>query len=410
MLRDLCEIGLDRKRRRQHGIFLHEELRIRIAQRVLELQQLPYGLPQRDGIRTVIQWYTEHLLALEDAPLPSGAAQDEAFTNFLTRVFEEHTEVIQELAFGVQDLMAEMGPDYGAVQPEIDSILRRFFMARIGLRFLIQHHIESFKNRDGYSGILQLECDAAAVVKKAAQDSTMLCRAHLGQAPPVVITEHVVDSEPFTYLPMHMHYVLTELLKNAVRATVERHAEGFDDALPAVRVQIIYGHEDVIFKISDEGGGISRSRLQDVWKFMYSSCSKTPWASLRQDRRSQPGEGDSAGNPLQRPRLKSAGGVLAGYGVGLTLSRLYAQYFGGDLKILSLDGFGTDVYLHLSRLGKGCESLPQGVLYSPSMRDSSFEGEIEEELLLMSTDEVNFLRKELDALRSSSAMETTVAS
>ena len=29
--------------------------------------------------------------------------------------------------------------------------------------------------------------------------------------------------------------------------------------------------------------------------------------------------------------------------MGLTLSRLYAQYFGGDLKILSLDGFGTDV-------------------------------------------------------------------
>lgn len=59
------------------------------------------------------------------------------------------------------------------------------------------------------------------------------------------------------------------------------------------------------------------------------------------------------------------------FGVGLTLSRLYAQYFGGDLKILSLDGFGTDVYLHLNRLGTACEDLPQGVLYSPSMRDSS---------------------------------------
>merc|ERR1740121_3438253 len=70
-LQDICECGLNRKRRRKHGEFLHEELRIRFAQRVLELQQLPYGLPAREGIQTVIEWYTDHLLALEDAPLPT---------------------------------------------------------------------------------------------------------------------------------------------------------------------------------------------------------------------------------------------------------------------------------------------------------------------------------------------------
>lgn len=39
------------------------------------------------------------------------------------------------------------------------------------------------RNRDGHSGILQLNCDPVAVARKAAQDSAMLCRAHLGQAP-----------------------------------------------------------------------------------------------------------------------------------------------------------------------------------------------------------------------------------
>lgn len=38
-------------------------------------------------------------------------------------------------------------------------------------------------------------------------------------------------------------------------------------------------------------------------------------------------------------------------GFGLPLSRLYARYFGGDLRILSLDGWGTDAYLTLHRLG-----------------------------------------------------------
>ena len=43
--------------------------------------------------------------------------------------------------------------------------------------------------------------------------------------------------------------------------------------------------------------------------------------------------------------------VLAGYGYGLPISRLYARYFGGDLQIISMEGYGTDAYLHLNRLG-----------------------------------------------------------
>merc|ERR1719433_788874 len=196
---------------------------------------------------------------------------------------------------------------------------------------------------------------------------------------------------------MHLHYMLTEVLKNACRAVVEQHADGFDDELPPVRCQIVHGHEDVTFRISDEGGGIPRTRMQDIWKFMHSTFSKpdgSPWQALQRSRRGQaPAAGDSAGNPLQR---QGQGSVLAGYGVGLSLSRLYAQYFGGDLKILSLDGFGTDVYLHLSRLGTRCEHLPRVVLYSPSMRDSSvLEDDDELEHLLISADEEAFLQQEL---------------
>ena len=34
------------------------------------------------------------------------------------------------------------------MQAEVDAILRRFFTARIGMRFLSQHHIESFRRVD----------------------------------------------------------------------------------------------------------------------------------------------------------------------------------------------------------------------------------------------------------------------
>jgi serine protease inhibitor ecotin len=33
------------------------------------------------------------------------------------------------------------------------------------------------------------------------------------------------------------------------------------------------------------------------------------------------------------------------------------RYFGGDLEVKSLEGFGMDSYLHLCKLGDRCEDL-----------------------------------------------------
>jgi len=42
----------------------------------------------------------------------------------------------------------------------------------------------------------------------------------------------------------------------------------------------------------------------------------------------------------------------------LPISRLYARYFGGDLAIISMEGYGTDAYIHVNRLGNVQEPLP----------------------------------------------------
>ncbi len=34
------------------------------------------------------------------------------------------------------------------------------------------------------------------------------------------------------------------------------------------------------------------------------------------------------------------------------------RYFGGDLEIMSMHGYGTDAYLHLNKLGDSEEALP----------------------------------------------------
>jgi pyruvate dehydrogenase kinase 2/3/4 len=48
---------------------------------------------------------------------------------------------------------------------------------------------------------------------------------------------------------------------------------------------------------------------------------------------------------------------LAGLGYGLPLSRLFARYFGGDLQLISMEGYGTDAFLHLRNVGDAAEPV-----------------------------------------------------
>jgi signal transduction histidine kinase len=48
---------------------------------------------------------------------------------------------------------------------------------------------------------------------------------------------------------------------------------------------------------------------------------------------------------------------FAGLGVGLPLARLYARYWGGDLRLLSIKGQGTHVAIYVPSDGGG-ELLP----------------------------------------------------
>lgn len=105
---------------------------------------------------------------------------------------------------------------------------------------------------------------------------------------------------------------------------------GTSKEIPPVKVIVADGIEDVAIKISDEGGGIPRSGLPNIFTYLYST----------------------AESPVSEEVS------MAGYGYGLPISRLYARYFGGDLQVISMEGYGTDAYLHLSRLGNRQEPLP----------------------------------------------------
>lgn len=154
-----------------------------------------------------------------------------------------------------------------------------------------------------------------------------------GDAPEVTI--HGRTDLTFPYIKSHIHYILLELLKNSMRATVEYHGT---DNMPVIRVVIADGenNEDVIIKVSDEGGGIPRSNVKRIWSYLFTTAEKEVVEDML--------------NSSETPSDFNTAAPLAGLGYGLPISRLYARCFGGDLTVMSMEGYGTDCFFYLPRL------------------------------------------------------------
>lgn len=64
--------------------------------------------------------------------------------------------------------------------------------------------------------------------------------------------------------------MLFELFKNSMRAVMETHQDS--GIIPPIKVTIVKGKEDISVKISDRGGGIARSQVDQLFKYMYSTA------------------------------------------------------------------------------------------------------------------------------------------
>ncbi|KAJ1403017.1 Histidine kinase/HSP90-like ATPase [Sesbania bispinosa] len=289
--------------------FLHKELPIRIARRAIELDTLPYGLSHKPPVLKVRDWYLDSFRDLTSFPEINNMNDEKEFTEMIKAIKVKHKNVVPTMALGVQQLkIAYEDPD------EIDQFLDRFYMSRIGIR---QHvELRNPNPRPNCVGFIHTQLSPVDIVRNASEDARAMCFREYGSAPYV----HIYGDPDFTfpYVPAHLHLMVFELVKNSLRAVQERFMDS-DKVTPPIRITIADGIEDVTIKISDEGGGMPRSVLPKIFTYLYSTTKKPL------DEYSNLGTADNV--------------TMAGYGYGLPISRLYARYFGGDLQVISMEGY-----------------------------------------------------------------------
>jgi len=321
--------------------FLRHEIPTRLAHIMQELNHMPKNLLQVPSVKIVRKWYMESFKDLMDFQDTSDASTEnrDRFARILLNIKRRHDATVETMAKGIMELKEAEGHD--AIIPAVQYFLDRFYMNRIGIRLLMTQHLALFEenltrsSKSRFIGVFEPNCHVKSIVTDAIDNAGLLCEEYYLDAPDVVITEHNSSSRGediiIAYVPSHLYFVMFELLKNAMRATIETH--GDKDPLPPVKVDIVRGSEDLTIRISDEGNGIPRSHMENLFMYHYSTAP-------------QPDQ-----NTLTTP--------MAGYGYGLPLSRLYAKYFGGDLQITSMQGFGSSAYVYLKALsGDAQEVIP----------------------------------------------------
>ncbi|KAI3317479.1 mitochondrial branched-chain alpha-ketoacid dehydrogenase kinase-domain-containing protein [Xylariaceae sp. AK1471] len=392
--------------------FLAEELPIRLAHRVEELTSLPDGLNEMPSVKKVQEWYAQSFEEITDLPRPNlgrdvrerllnpgkytngrgpmlseaipnpsiregqyasspvlaqtgmatskrnqGArryfamvddtgdwppelqAYNSRFAQTLHTIKRRHDSVVTTMAQGILEYKRKR--QRMQIDNNIQSFLDRFYMSRIGIRMLIGQHIaltdQSHHRDPTYVGIICTKTNVRDLAQEAIENARFVCEDHYGlfEAPKIQLVCN--PDLNFMYVPGHLSHMLFETLKNSLRAVVETHGQDKQE-FPVTKVIVAEGREDITIKISDEGGGIPRSAIPLVWTYMYTTVDRTP--NLDPD--------------FDKSDFKAP---MAGFGYGLPISRLYARYFGGDLKLISMEGYGTDVYLHLNRLSSSSEPL-----------------------------------------------------
>ncbi|CAJ1404871.1 unnamed protein product [Effrenium voratum] len=298
--------------------FLSTELPIRYAERIRSLEQVPHWEEVPD------------LVEVRDIHLDSFKAVREAQVDTFAQV--AHEAILREQR--VVDMMAKsmhyLRRDHGDVITEdfVSKFLDDFLLNRIGCQVLLGHFLACRAGQK--SGIIDPRCNTKKVCRAGAKAVLEMCVSCTGLCPNVFVDAYSAcgngldddDTPRFPYMPHILKYIVMELLKNSCRATVDmlRAGQLHADDYP-INVIVCADEDHVTICVADQARGIPRG--VNAWSYLYTTAR----------------EGEYGGEKR-----------LAGHGVGLPLSRLYARYLGGALDLVSLPGYGTHAYVNLPRV------------------------------------------------------------
>lgn len=273
--------------------------------------------------------------------------QRQLLHKLFTEIYSRHALTIETFA----EIVISLKP---IQQPEsMSTIVQTLLQERIGMLLLCDHITMISNNKPTSKSPIVKNDDIVDTISKAVTEAKHLCEAHYLTSPNVHIIEknkaatHPTDetSSSFTSSDYYivkpwLQYTLVELLKNSMSVTIVRnrnHCKSCNDILkdsPSSQLKetipededdqehqmlcpiFVYVHEtptNIWIDIHDQGGGIMPSKKQRLFEFAQHT---RKW-----DRMDDQQTYAMTRSPLQ------------GLGVGLSMSKIQIEMFGGQLTV-----------------------------------------------------------------------------
>ncbi|KAL3900701.1 MAG: hypothetical protein SGCHY_001158 [Lobulomycetales sp.] len=293
---------------------------------------LPFIVGVNPWIKGVFELYRSSFEKLRCFPEITSDDLEARFTATLEDLVIEHQDVTTNLARG----FGECGTAYMS-QADRTNFLDGMINARIGIRILAENHLALQRPADPeWIGVVHKSFSPAKLITAVGNHCREICNVNYGSSPEFIING-TGAAATFPYIPNHVEYIIMELMKNAMRATVEHSTKTSRMDHPPIEVTIVQGEDDIAIRLRDQGGGIPAPLIPFVFDYSFTT--------VRKDE-----DDDAAAHDMfsaQTIMQNATGGPMAGLGFGLPMSRNYAKYFGGSLEITSISGHGADVFIHL---------------------------------------------------------------
>ncbi|CAD7936620.1 unnamed protein product [Amoebophrya sp. A120] len=388
--------------------FLKRELPTRYATRLKLIESLP-GWQLQKNLKHVRKVYSDSFKRLRNLQ----AADSDRFFDFIEGTKKRHASIVPHVISGVADMFDKNALDNRRVDRFMSAFFQsRIGTESLTNHFLqLQKSQHGIIDPDcDLLAILKEAADEAVEMcrmhypklyaKRSLNNADEGARARRHCTPRIEIRNHspATASENVAFVPEYFHYISFEILKNSLRAVAENNqnqepigspANG-EDRVGARRAEASendaeheIGRESTIYvdlscsastitlRISDEGGGIPRTQLRKVWSYLYTTAkpvtdfhssgtgagSSSASSDGLDSAASSSEDGRSSGENVvgESPGTTSIGSEeeemlpMAGFGCGLPLTQAYLNWVGGDIQLVSLPTFGTDVYVKITR-------------------------------------------------------------
>eukprot|EP00026_Physarum_polycephalum_P016236 Phypoly_transcript_17105.p1 GENE.Phypoly_transcript_17105~~Phypoly_transcript_17105.p1 ORF type:complete len:264 (+),score=37.24 Phypoly_transcript_17105:64-792(+) len=237
------------------------------------------------------------------------------------------TSSVYDISSSIHDWVDSQQDILHRYHKNINDLMNYLHMSVISLRTPILHHntvfrkfLEENPKKDHFGGIVNLNCDVLSVIKNTTEDAKDLCIEKNGEAPSVQLQGNAV----MCCVEAHLHFIIFELLKNAMKATLQTRNRN------PIQVTIKSDTSKIFIEIKDHGQGISQENQEKIFWYYFSTTEK------------------------MEPTYTYSGlfgAPFDGLGCGLSIARVYARFMGGDIRMQSEKGKGTTAVVILDKHG-----------------------------------------------------------